>query len=413
MNTANPLTLPLPLPLPPPARRLLFSSFVLTVGRSVATPFLAIYLTRRMELNQQQIGLILCAGLVLASLFGLYAGYLADRYDKRRLMRLAVVAMALLSLAITWFDSALAVVLVLACTDAAAALRSITLKALLAELLPVAQRSRAFSVNYTLINLGYAIGPMLGGLVLGWGAAWPFYVSALLVMLTSQAMPRLQFSPVVRADKDAAVASMAKPSFKTTLLLLKSDRRLLLFTIGSLLSALVYGRFVLYLSQYLIVSQGEQQAAALVPYLIMTNAIGVVLLQYPIGKFIRPDNLMRWIGLGSAMFVLGLLGFMHAASLPAWICSMLLFTLGEVIVIPAEYLFIDSIAPATQKGSYYGVQNLATLGDALSPLVCGALLMHAAPGAMFVALIAAAAGGAAMYYAGGRRRQLLPLRAEC
>ncbi|HTD07037.1 MFS transporter [Undibacterium sp.] len=389
-------------PLPSSARRLLLSSFVLMLGRSTATPFLAIYLTRRMGLDQQQVGVILCAAMVLATLFGLYAGYLADRFNKRRLMALAVAAIALLSLAVTWFSSAAAVVLVLACTDAAMALRSIALKALLAELLPVEQRSRAFSVNYTLINLGFAVGPMLGSLMLGFGEAWPFYVSAVFVMLSSRAAPRRQPSAAARPEKEAAAGS-AQPSFKTTLLLLKTDRQLLLFTVGSLLSAFVYGRFVIYLSQYLMVSQGQAQASALIPYLITTNGVGVVALQYPIGKFIRADNMLRWIGIGSLMFVIGLLGFMVAATLPVWIFSMLLFTLGEVIVIPAEYLFIDSIAPASQKGSYYGVQNLATLGDAFSPLVCGVLLMHAAPSAMFAALIAAAAGGAAMYYAGGRR----------
>ncbi|MES2102556.1 MAG: MFS transporter [Pseudomonadota bacterium] len=396
-------------PLPQSARRLLLSSFILMLGRSAATPFLAIYLTRRMELDQQQVGLLLCAAMVLATLFGLYSGYLADRFDKRRLMAMAVATIALLSLAITRFNSALAVVLVLACTDAAMALRSIALKALLADLLPVQQRSRAFSVNYTLINLGYAVGPMLGSLVLGFGDAWPFYISAVFVMLSSQAAPRPQFSPVARPEKEAAAG--ARPSFRATLLLLKTDRQLLLFTIGSLFSAFVYGRFVIYLSQYLLVSQGAARASALIPYLIMTNAVGVVALQYPLGKFIRGDNVMRWIGLGSLMFVLGLLGFMVADTLPVWIASMLLFTLGEVIVIPAEYLFIDSIAPAAQKGSYYGVQNLSTLGDALSPLVCGTLLIRAAPSAMFVALIAAASGGAAMYYAGGRSRQLVLCKA--
>jgi hypothetical protein len=32
---------------------------------------------------------------------------------------------------------------------------------------------------------------------------------------------------------------------------------------------------------------------------------------------------------------------------------------GEIIVVPCEYLFIDLIAPASQRGAYYGVQTLA------------------------------------------------------
>ncbi|WP_394781546.1 MFS transporter [Undibacterium sp.] len=393
-------------PLPPSARRLLLCSFVLMVGRAAAIPFLAIFLTRRMGLDQQQTGLLLCAALMMATLSGLYAGYLADRFDKHRLMALAVAAVAVLSLAFTWVNSAIAIVLVLACTDAAMSLRSITLKALLADMLPVEQRARAFSLNYMLINLGFAVGPLFGSFVLGFGEAWPFYVSAGFAVLSARAAPRAAREAEVSVVSHADVAGQgSRLGFGGTLLLLKTDRQLLLFTIGSLLSAFVYGRFAIYLSQYLMVSKGEAQASAMIPWLITTNAIGVVLLQYPLGRFIHAGNVMRWIGGGSAMFVAGLAGFMFADSLAAWIVSMLLFTLGEVIVIPAEYLFIDSIAPAAQKGSYYGVQNLCTLGDALAPLVCGVLLTHAAPSTMFIVLIAAAAGGAAMYYAGGRRRR--------
>ncbi|MFZ6647936.1 MFS transporter [Undibacterium sp. TJN25] len=390
-------------PLPPSARRLLLSSFVLMVGRAAAIPFMAIFLTRRMGLDQQQTGMLLCAALMMATAFGLYAGYLADRFNKHRLMALAVAAVFILSLTFTWVSSAIAVVLVLACTDAAMTLRSIALKALLAELLPVEQRGRAFSLNYILINLGFAVGPLLGSLVLGFGEAWPFYISAAFAVLSSRAAPRAQGSQAMPPGGDAA-NSGARLGFGGTLRLLKTDRQLRLFTMGSLLSAFVYGRFAIYLSQYLMVSQGEAQASALIPYLITTNAVGVVVLQYPLSKFIHAGNLMRWIGGGSLMFVAGLTGFMFADTLPVWIFSMLLFTLGEVIVIPAEYLFIDTIAPAAQKGSYYGVQNLCTLGDALAPLVCGMLLTHSAPSAMFIALIAAATGGAAMYYAGGRSR---------
>jgi len=176
------------------------------------------------------------------------------------------------------------------------------------------------------------------------------------------------------------------------------------------LTSFVFGRFVSgYLSQYLILSRGTQATAKLIPYILITNAITVVVLQYPVGKLMQQKYLFRWVTLGASLYALGLLGFMQADSVTSWVLATLAFTLGEVIVIPCEYLFIDMIAPADKRGSYYGAQSLATFGAAFNPVVCGFLLAHFRSAVMFWTLIAAALTGVVLYYAGTRARAPLPL----
>ncbi len=64
-----------------------------------------------------------------------------------------------------------------------------------------------------------------------------------------------------------------------------------------------------------------------------------------------------------------------------------------MIIYPAEFLFVDTLAPEELRGSYYGAQNLAALGGALSPVICGYLLMHTPAPTMFYALSALTAMG--------------------
>jgi dipeptide/tripeptide permease len=85
-----------------------------------------------------------------------------------------------------------------------------------------------------------------------------------------------------------------------------------------------------------------------------------------------------------------------------WVVAMAIFSFGELIVIPVEYMFIDFIAPENMKGSYYGMQNLSNLGGAINPVMCGLLLSYAAPPVMFIALIAASAGGLIFFWMGHR-----------
>jgi dipeptide/tripeptide permease len=78
--------------------------------------------------------------------------------------------------------------------------------------------------------------------------------------------------------------------------------------------------------------------------------------------------------LGALFFAIGLLGFSVADHLFAWCLSMVIFTIGEIFIQPAEYLYIDSISPPELKASYFAAHNLASLGAAISPAWCGLMI---------------------------------------
>jgi predicted MFS family arabinose efflux permease len=207
---------------------------------------------------------------------------------------------------------------------------------------------------------------------------------------------------------------VAAPNFRQTLSILRSDRRLIYFTIGSALGAVVFGQFTGYLSQYLITTANAEFAYQVIGVVMIVNACIVIALQYLFSKGMRQDNMLRWLALGTLFFVLGLIGFLLAGqSLWLWAVAMAIFTLGEIIVIPVEYLFIDFIAPAHLKGSYYGVQSLSNLGGAINPIMCGFLLSYTPPPVMFLVLIAAALFSLLFFFLGHRlaeqQRTLIPL----
>ena len=79
------------------------------------------------------------------------------------------------------------------------------------------------------------------------------------------------------------------------------------------------------------------------------------------------------------------------------------FTLGEIIVIPAEYMFIDLIAPEHLRGVYYGAQNLSNLGAALGPMMVGFALVHLWPGAIFYLLVLSVILAGVFYWLGTRK----------
>lgn len=384
----------------PLIRRLLICSLTIVVSRAITSPLLTLFVSDKLGLNQQDVGLLLGIAVFVATLLSLYGGYIIDRFEKRRLLILSMASSAVGLVLLTFAENLYLTTITLIVTETASSLFLIGSKAILSDNLPVGQRAKAFSLSYTLTNIGYAVGPMLGVLIAGAFTSAPFLIAAAIAFFSIFLMTGIAKDPA-----RSPVSGQAQ-SFLKTLITLKNDRTLILFTAGCLLSTVVHGRFTFYLSQYLLVTSNPRHTMEIMAALLACNAISVILLQYQIGRFLKREQLRQWIVAGTGLFILGLIGFSLADSLVGWCVAMFIFTLGEIIIYPAEFLFVDTLAPEDLRGSYYGAQNLAALGGALSPVICGFMLMHTPAPTMFYALSALAALGGLLCYISGRRGKL-------
>jgi MFS family permease len=377
-------------------RRLLICSLTIVVSRAITSPLLTLFLSTRLGLDQQDVGLLMGVAVFLATLLGLYGGYIIDRLDKRKLLIVAMVSSAIGFTLLTFAHNVYLTTLTLVITEAASALFLIGSKAIISENLPIGLRARVFSLRYTLTNIGYAVGPMLGVIIAGYLPLAPFLIASAIALGSVWLM--LGIAPTQRDESNGPA------SFLSTLRILKADRTLVLFTLGSLLSTIVHGRFTLYLSQFLLVTRPQEEALHILSAILACNALTVIAMQYQIGRFLKREQLAWWICLGVGLFILGLIGFSLAHSVLAWCVAMFIFTLGEMIIYPAEYLFVDTIAPEALRGSYYGAQNLAAFGGALSPVICGYLLINSSPVSMFYVLAGLTALGGALCFSSARAR---------
>jgi MFS family permease len=86
-----------------------------------------------------------------------------------------------------------------------------------------------------------------------------------------------------------------------------------------------------------------------------------------------------WLILGLSLFLMAVVGFAMAISLLRWALAMVIFTIGEIIVFPTEYMFIYRIAHPKLRGMHYGAQNFSYLGSAVGPVLCGLVLASYPP----------------------------------
>lgn len=360
---------------------LLLSSLLLTIGRGATLPFMAIYLSREYQLPVDDIGIAMSIALTTGIFFSLGFGMLADKFEKKRYMLLSIMTFIFGFVAIPLVHSTILVVIFFSLINCSYLVFSTVLKAYFSETLSISAKPKIFSLNYTFINMGWTVGPPIGTLLLMYGTQLPFWLAAI-----SASLPLFMIQLFVQRSK--AISASEENAVKWDPKIMLKDRALSWFVLSTFFGTLTFGSFASCISQYILVVYDAKLAESVIAVVLPVNAAIVVSLQYIVGKHVTAERLRKLMTLGTLFFMLGLLGFIFAGdNLIFWALAIAIFTFGELIYAPGEYMMIDNIAPLGMKASYFSAQSLGWLGAALNPLASGFILTSFPPVSLFAILM--------------------------
>jgi cyanate permease len=257
------------------------------------------------------------------------------------------------------------------------------LKAWFADVLTSSEKARVFSLNYSFLNIGWTVGPPIGTWLVMYSLQLPFWLAAICA-----ALPLVFIQFYVQKSVASDTPQETTPWQPSILL---KDRALMWYTLSGLLASYVGGSFATCISQYVLAANADSDFAQnVVAVVLPVNAAVVVTLQYAIGRKLSAANIRPLMAVGTLFFVLGLGGFMFSGeNLVYWGIAAGIFTLGEIIYAPGEYMLIDNIAPPGMKASYFSAQALGWLGAAANPMITGIILSHLPHWSLFAIMMAA------------------------
>lgn len=79
---------------------------------------------------------------------------------------------------------------------------------------------------------------------------------------------------------------------------------------------------------------------------------------------------------------------------------MVVFTAGETLVVPCEYMLVDGISNNRNRGSYSGAHSFSTIGNFIGPTLGGAILGAFGGPGMFLLFAGFAAISAILFAVG-------------
>ncbi|MNO12212.1 Multidrug resistance protein MdtH [compost metagenome] len=352
----------------PVAWGIIFGTFLSRTGFFMTIPFLGIYLGNIKGIDPATIGAILAVSLFVGTFGGFAGGALSDRIGRYPVM---IASMALWSLVFIGFAFADATWLFFVLSGLNGLFRSLfepTARALLADVTTEERRTDVFNARYFAINVGGAIGPLLG-LKLGIGGSsslLPFILSAVIYGLYALLLMVFSTRYKLRARLDSDSVPV-----KQMLHIVFTDKVFLYFLIGNIFVLGAYSHLDTTLSQYI----GHDRIGTY-SFLFVINTLSVVVLQYPLAKLMKRFSSMLALKAGCIFFGLGLLGLGTFRDTIPLALSMIVFTIGEILSFVIGDVLIGEVAPAHLRGAYYGASGFAFIGQSLCAWLGGLLLQH-------------------------------------
>ncbi|MCC5576228.1 MFS transporter [Microtetraspora sp. AC03309] len=332
--------------------------------------FIVLYLTER-GYSAGAAGLVLGVSGVGKVLGNAVGGHLADRIGRRWTIVLSAVTTSGLTAIVPSLGPLPIIVAVVGLTGVTSQIYRPAAAAVLLDSVAATNRQRlaAFGVFRFAMNVGAALGGVIGGVLASSSFVGLFLGNAVACLLFGVVVGvLLRDAPKERSDQDDAGTQADRAVGYRQLL---ADRTLVRFLLMTVFAEFVYIQSTVGLPLHVSdVGLSERDFGLL----IGLNGLLVLVLELPITGVVsryRPEyvlavgNLITGVGLALTGFMTGMVPL--AATVLVW-------TLGEMMTSSISQAYLGSLAPPRMVGRYQGLHGVAyTTGTGAGPLIGGAV----------------------------------------
>lgn len=336
---------------------------------TLVEPFLAAYLVAVRGFSVAAAGAALAVYALGSMVSQVAGGLLADRLGRRAALTTGMLANGACLIALGYMTAAWAVIAVTFAAGATIDLYRPAAQALVADLIPAADRARGYGLISWAANLGFSAAMLSGGILAQAGFRWLFWADAFsctaFAALAWRALPSAPARPVPSARHPGGFADVLRDRVMTGYLLV------------------VLGQMVVY-EQGFTTLPIAMHAAGLPPRgygLVMAlNGAMITVIQPLASGWLGHRDQGMVIAAGNVLLGAGFAATFLASSVPGYGAAVSIWTLGEIATVSAGATVAAGLAPPHLRGRYLGLYGAAcSLGALLAPLMGTQLLTAGAP----------------------------------
>ena len=337
-------------------------SLVVFVNRSgsIALFFMTLYLTRELNFS------IAAAGRMLSiygfgALLGTYlGGWLSDIIGTKRVQLYSLILSGIGFIILGMLEEPLPIgVLMFLLATASEAFRPANATAI-SEVCPPLLRPRAFALNRLAINLGVTIGPALGGFLARANYHYLFWVDGFTCFFAGL-MLWILFRNILlsKFESSQQMESTVVHPWKDKIYVLI----LILVFLNAIIFTQLFNTWPIYLRDFYGLLEDK------IGLLVMVNAFLIVLFEMPVIHKLEKSEHLRIIAIGSLFLSTGFALLPLGATFRFAVLTVIIWTIGEIMVFPLLTGFISNRAPERSRGKYLGMYNFSfSLAFVIGPI---------------------------------------------
>ena len=338
-------------------------------GYSISYTYLALYLYQQRNISMTVVGTFILVSGIISGAFQILGGALADRFGHRRMFIIFqtadVLLFGLIAILIGLNTEVWGIFFVSVLASIMGGMSAPAISAMVADVSQKDSLTKSYGLMSIGMNLGWAIGPLAGGLLKSnTSFAWVFGVGALVASLS------LFGAPYLPRDSKAKTTELLTKQY---LKIFMKDTTLIIFCALCILFFLDIGQWGSTLSVFTVDRIGfstEQYGL-----LMSISGILIIIFQYPISSQVERLGTDKALCLGSLLYGVGFLSLSWVKSFVPAIGSITIMVAGEMLFVPTSYSVIGKLSNSEDRAKNMGLLGLCgTIGSSFGPLLGGFLL---------------------------------------
>ncbi|MGI6259425.1 MAG: MDR family MFS transporter [Anaerolineaceae bacterium] len=332
---------------------LIFGLVVSTTGTTMVWPFLTIYASETLSLPMAAVTSLMTFNSISGLIASILAGTLVDYFGRKSIMVFGVFGMALVYLSYIFANEFWQFGLLMFLSGSFSPLYRIGTDAIVADMLPAEERAQAYGFLRMGRNIGVALGPILGGIVLSSSYNIGF-VSAALALATYGIITLLFLKETLERKTGEKRESLGD-QFRVMHQAMRNKafmRMLGSFTLMEICATLMWVILAVYIKQNFGIQEDQYS------WIPTTNALMVIFLQVGITRLTSRHDPHRVMPIGAAFYPLAMLIVAYSTNFWGFLLAMVVMTFGELITAPTATAYVANLAPADQRGRYLGFFGL-------------------------------------------------------
>src|ERR1700722_18180615 len=367
---------------------------------TMVLPFLVLYLTRTLGITPAHAALALTVYGVAALLTMPVAGRLSDRVGPLVVMKASLLLSGVLLLLFPLahhFAAILVVTFLFAMLNESVRPPSL---ALVSDLVGPPQRKAAFALSRLAVNLGMSIGPAIGGILAVFSFRSLFFVDGATSILagiwlmlapwpkspsegrqkgaSAQDWEAAEDAEDLGREMEAESAAPLAASHPVADLSAFRNRRMLYFLAALIPVQVLFFQLTSTLPLFLV--RNLRLPESVFGMVFTLNTLMIVAVEVPLNTSMAHWSHRRTLTLGALLYAIGFGSFAFATRPVQIFASVVIWTFGEMILLPGSSAYAAEIAPPGRRGEYMGLYTMSfSIAFSLGPFLGAELLQHRGP----------------------------------